>query len=363
MLGLYIHIPFCKHLCHYCDFVKTIPRNQKVVDEYIEKLIEEINSYEKYFDKIDTIFIGGGTPNSITEESLIKLFEALKVINPIEFTIEINPESYTEKQGKIFKQFGVNRVSIGIQNFNEKTLQFLNRKHTNKDVINAVSSLKEIGINNISVDLIYAIPNQTIDDIKYDLDFLLDLGVKHVSYYSLILEENTYFHYLYNRNLFQEVDQDLSRNMYELIIETLTKNGFLQYEISNFSSPEFESLHNKIYWKFDDYIGVGLGAHGKIDNVRYYNERALNKYLKNTLFEKIPLSTDDQISEEMIMGLRLNSGVNIKDVEIKYQIDLYKKFPQIKEMIDLKLLTEESGYLKLTKNGLYLGNQVFQIFV
>ena len=363
MLGLYIHIPFCKHHCHYCDFVKTVPRNQKVVDNYINKLVEEINSYKNYFDKIDTVFIGGGTPNFISDDSLIQVLEALKPIKTKEFTIEINPESYTEKQGQIFVKYGINRVSIGVQTFNEERLKFLNRAHTNKDVINAISSLKILGIENISIDLIFAIPGLQLSDIEHDLNEAIKLDIKHMSYYSLILEENTYFHYLYNRGLFSEVSEDLSGEMLENIIRKLEENGFEYYEISNFSKPGFRSIHNQIYWKFDDYIGVGLGAHGKLDGVRYYNERALNKYLKNTLYEKVELSTDDMISEEMIMGLRLISGINISNVESKYNINLHQKFPQIKEMIDLKLLTEESGYLKLTKKGLFLGNQFFQIFI
>lgn len=363
MLGLYIHIPFCKSICHYCDFAKTIPRNQKVVDKYLDKLIEEIKMHQESFNKINTIYIGGGTPNYLNDESLTRLLKVLEPIKPTEFTIEINPELYTESQGQILKKYGVNRVSIGVQTFNQEILDYLNRKHTEKDVIKAVSGLKKNGIENVSIDLIFAIPNQTINDIKYDLLKAHELGVKHISYYSLILEENTYFYYLYNRQKFTEVSEDLSREMYEFIIKNIAEMGYDHYEISNFSKPEYESIHNKIYWNFDDYIGVGLAASGFIDGIRYYNDKSLNKYLKKALLEKVELTKEDKISEEIIMKLRLKVGINVSEFNKKHEIDIYKTFPKIKEMIDLKLLTEENGYLKLTTEGLFLGNQVFQIFI
>lgn len=363
MIGLYIHIPFCKNICHYCDFVKVGIKKENLRKDYLDSLIYELNKYQKYFDKIDTIYIGGGTPNTLTNDEFIKLFEALKVIKPVEFSIEINPESYTDEQGELFKKYGINRVSIGAQTTDENLLKFLNRKHDNNHVINAVANLKKHGINNINLDLIFAIPGQTIKSINNDLDFFLKLDIPHLSYYSLILEENTYFYYLYNRNKFFEIDEDSSREMYELVIDKLTNLGYNHYEISNFSKPSYESIHNLKYWENQDYIGIGLGSHGLIEGKRTYNERSFNKYLKNTLYEEVILSTDDKITEELIMGLRLLKGINLNEINLKYKIDLYQKFPKIKEMKDLKLITEEDGYLKLTREGIFLGNQVFQIFV
>lgn len=363
MIGLYIHIPFCKSICHYCDFVKIGVQKEEYRIKYLDTLINELNSYQNHFDKIDTIYIGGGTPNTLTDEELIKLFEALKPIKPVEFSIELNPESYTHKQGEIFKKYGVNRVSIGAQTSDLEILKFLNRRHDNNHVINAVKSLKSLGITNINLDLIFAIPGQTLKSINQDIDFFIKLDIPHLSYYNLILEDNTYFHYLYNRDKFHEIDDDKSRKMYENIIDKLTNLGYNHYEISNFSKPNFESLHNLKYWENQDYIGIGLGAHGLISGKRTYNERAFHKYLKNTLYEELILSKEDKITEELIMGLRLTRGINLSEVNLKYQIDLYQKFPKIKEMKDLKLLAEEDGYLKLTKEGIFLGNQVFQIFV
>ncbi|MGI6787736.1 MAG: radical SAM family heme chaperone HemW [Acholeplasmataceae bacterium] len=363
MLGLYIHIPFCKTICHYCDFVKVGIKKESLRLEYLDTLINELNQYQDYFHQIDTIYLGGGTPNTLTNEELIKLFEALKPIKPDEFSIEINPESYTDEQGAIFKQYGVNRVSIGAQTTNEDLLKFLNRKHNNSHVINAVSSLKNMGINNINLDLIFAIPGQTINDVKKDIEFFINLEIPHLSYYNLILEEKTYFHYLYNRNQFHEVDDLLSRQMYEEVIDKLTKLGYNHYEISNFSKPNYESKHNLKYWKYKDYIGIGLGSHGLLNGKRLYNERSFNKYLRKTLYKIEVLSKEDQVTEELIMGLRLSSGVNVNKINAKYEFNLYQKFPKIKEMKELKLLTEEDGYLKSTKEGIFLGNQVFQIFV
>src|SRR5690554_1777819 len=177
MIGLYIHIPFCKSICHYCDFVKIGVQKEEYRIKYLDTLINELNSYQNYFDKIDTIYIGGGTPNTLTDEELIKLFEALKPIKPVEFSIELNPESYTHKQGEIFKKYGVNRVSIGAQTSDLEILKFLNRKHDNNHVINAVKSLKSLGITNINLDLIFAIPGQTLKSINQDIDFFIKLDI------------------------------------------------------------------------------------------------------------------------------------------------------------------------------------------
>ncbi|MGI6782201.1 MAG: radical SAM family heme chaperone HemW [Acholeplasmataceae bacterium] len=363
MLGLYIHIPFCHNICHYCDFVKVGVKKKELRLQYLNTLIKELNKYQNQFNKIDTIYIGGGTPNTLTNEELIMLLEALKPIKPKEFTIELNPESYSDEQGEIFKKYGINRVSIGAQTSNQGLLKFLNRKHNNSQVIHTVSSLKKLGIKNINLDLIFAIPGQTLEMINQDLDFFLKLEIPHLSYYNLILEENTYFHYLYNRNEFSEVDDDTSRKMYELIIEKLTSFGYNHYEISNFSQPNYESLHNLKYWENQDYIGIGLGSHGLIKGKRMYSERSFNKYLKNTLYKEETLTKSDQITETLIMGLRLTKGIKINQVNLQYGIDLHQLFPKIEEMKELKLLTEEDGYLKLTKEGIFLGNQVFQIFV
>lgn len=363
MLGLYIHIPFCEKICHYCDFVKKVPRNKEVVDKYLKRLIVEINSYQAYFDKIDTIYIGGGTPNYLDEEQLTLLFEALMPINPVEFSIEINPDLMTFNKAEIFKKYKINRVSIGVQTFDEKTLKTLNRTHNKNDVVKAVSQLKAVGIDNISLDLIFGIPQTNLRLVKKDLKKALKLDVKHISYYALILEENTYFHYQALRGNFLEIDDDLSSKMYNCIRKTLQRKGYTHYEISNYAKPGYESKHNLIYWTMAEYIGVGLNASGFLNGYRYQNQRIFSKYYQDFIYEKYEVKLKDQLSEAMIMGLRKIAGIKISEIESKYMVKLFAEFPKIKEKIDLKLLEVENGYLKLTKKGIYLSNQVFQIFI
>src|SRR5690554_2194732 len=187
MKGLYVHIPFCEYICHYCDFVKRVPKNKDMIDTYLKALVKEIHTYQKHFDQIETIYIGGGTPSMLDKDQLSFLLSALIDIHPIEYTFEMNPESYTEEKGLILRQYGVNRISLGVQTFNQDLLHYLNRGHTNEDVFHVIKHLKSIGFDNISVDLIYAIPNQTTDDLAYDLEMIKQLDIKHVSCYSLIL--------------------------------------------------------------------------------------------------------------------------------------------------------------------------------
>ena len=363
MKGLYIHIPFCEYICHYCDFVKRVPKNKEMVDAYLKVLVKEIDLYKKHFDTIETIYIGGGTPSMLDEEQLIFLLSHLKDINPKEFSIEVNPESYTKEKGKIFKTYGINRVSLGVQTFNQDLLHYLNRGHTNDQVFEVVDHLKQIGIDLISVDLIYAIPKQTYDDLRYDLKMIDQLDITHVSCYSLILEEKTYFYHQYIRGNFKQVDEDIEATMYKMVMDELKKQGFEHYEISNFAKHGHYSYHNMIYWTLGEYIGVGLGAHGFIDGKRTYNERALPKYIDHYLKEETVQTNEMLIQDELIFGLRKIKGVNIKDIEDKYQIKLMEIYPKLQEKIDLGLVEIENGYLKLTKQGLFLGNQVFMVFI
>ena len=334
-----------------------------MIDSYLFALREEIKSYHKHFDSIETIYIGGGTPSMLSIEQLVYLFDSLTDLNPIEYTIEVNPESYTEEKGSLFKKYGINRVSLGVQTFNQELLKYLNRGHKNEDVYRVVSHLKKIGIERISVDLIYAIPGQTIDNLRYDLAQIKKLDITHVSCYTLILEEKTYFYHQYLRGNFDTIDEDVEATMYELVTHTLTEDGFEHYEISNYTKHKHYSNHNLIYWTLGEYIGVGLGAHGYIDGHRTYNERALAKYLINPLKEKIKQTKDDLLQDELIFGLRKTSGISILDIEEKYHINLLDKFPKLKEKIDLGLVTIEQNYLKLTDKGLLLGNQVFMVFI
>lgn len=363
MKGIYVHIPFCEHICHYCDFVKRVPKNKEMVDSYLVALRKEIFSYQAHFDTIETIYIGGGTPSMLDESELIYLFESLKNIHPIEYTIEVNPESYTHKKGEIFKQYGVNRVSLGVQTFNEKLLNYLNRKHSNAKVYEVVSDLKSLGIPYISLDLIYAIPGQTMEDLEQDLEHIRTLNVSHVSCYSLILEEKTYFYHQYLRGKFEQMDEDMEAMMYQKVMEKLKDQGFEHYEISNYAKDGHYSKHNLLYWTLGEYIGVGLGAHGFINNHRTLNHKALPKYLNTPLELKTFQDDDMRIQDELIFGLRKIQGIHVKEIEDKYNISLMKKYPKLQEKIDLGLVEWKGEYLKLTEKGIFLGNQVFMVFV
>ncbi len=361
--GLYIHIPFCESICHYCDFAKRVTNDNKVIDNYLDALINEIASYQKHFKTIETIYIGGGTPSMLSPLQLKLLFESIKEIRAKEFTIEVNPESYNRQKGELFKQFGVTRISLGVQTFNDNLLRYINRKHTQRQVFDVVDSLKKIGLKNISIDLIYAIPGQTSADLLKDLDYVKQLDIEHVSYYSLILEKKTYFYHQYKKGKFEPIEQDLEAEMFQLTIDNLVNQGFEHYEISNFAKNKKYSLHNLIYWTLGEYIGVGLGAHGFIDGYRTLNQHTFKQYLSSPLKEKHHQNKDMLLQDELIFGLRKIKGVSLNDVEQKYKVNLFDKYPQLKEQIEYGLLKIERGRLMLTKKGIFLGNQVFIIFV
>jgi oxygen-independent coproporphyrinogen-3 oxidase len=363
MKGIYVHIPFCDSICHYCDFVKRVPKDKHMIDQYLKALREEILSYQKHFESIQTIYIGGGTPSMLDVNQLTYLFDSLKDITPVEYSIEVNPESYTSEKGKLFKAYGINRISLGVQTFNQELLTYLNRKHTKQQVFDVVDDLKKLDIKQISVDLIYAIPNQSMDDLKYDLEMIDQLNITHVSCYSLILEEKTYFYHQYLKGNFTEVDQDIEANMFKMVIDTLINQGFEHYEISNFQKNNHHSLHNLIYWTLGNYIGCGLGAHGFIDHMRTYNHRILQKYLINPLKNSQYQDDKTLLQDELIFGLRKIKGVLISELEEKYNIKLLDVYPKIMEKIDLGLVEIKNGYLRLTETGLFLGNQVFMVFI
>ena len=364
MRGLYIHIPFCKHICNYCDFTKRVPKDKEMIDEYLIHLKEELFSYEKYFDSIETIYIGGGTPTLLDTYQLEILLDMLKDFKNIkEFSIEINPETLTIEKAKILKKYGVNRCSLGVESFDERLLKTLGRTHTNSDVYNAINMLKSVGINNINIDLIFASPGSNLSSIKNDLKEFYKLDINHLSYYSLILEENTIFYSMYKHKKLTLIDNELEAKMYEYIINDLEKNGFKQYEISNFSKNNSESIHNKIYWNNLEYIGIGLGASGYIDSIRYTNNTILNEYYKK--YRKIEENIDfnTKFIEEMILGLRLIRGINIDFVNKEYKKDLLNDYKDIEKYIKNGDLIIEDGYLHLTKKGLLIANDIFLIFI
>lgn len=363
MRGLYVHIPFCDAICHYCDFVKHVSKGHDHNMKYLEALRNEIQFYYAKYPHVDTIYIGGGTPSALNPEELTFLLEALSVYQPIEYTIEVNPESYDHEKGMIMKSYGINRVSLGVQTFNQKHLERLNRKHTNQMVFDTIVSLKSLGISNLNVDLIYALEHQTVEELHHDIDTLISLNIPHVSAYSLIIEEKTFFSHQLKRNKFVKTDEDTEATMYDVVIDRFKDAGYDHYEISNFAKHGKTSLHNTLYWTLQDYIGVGLGAHGFIDNKRTYNHKAMSKYVINPLKEVIEQDEETLRNDHLLFKLRMTQGIDLNMVKSKYKDDIFNLYPNLLRFIDDGLLMIEDNHLKLTRRGLQLGNLVFMVFI
>lgn len=358
MKNAYVHIPFCKTICTYCDFCKMY-YNEKWANLYLDALEKEINS--KYRNEsLNTIYIGGGTPNSLSLEELEKLFiilAKLKKEDSYEYTIECNIEFLTTDQILLMQKYGINRVSIGVQTFNDKYLKYLNRHHTKDMVIEKINLLKLYGINNINVDLIYALPNQTTEELSKDIEIFKKLDIPHISTYSLIIEQNTVLSNLKVKN----IDEDLDYEMYNLIINEL--DDYKHYETSNFSKEGYESKHNLTYWNNEHYYGFGLGASGYIGNIRYENTKSLNHYLEGIyLLEEEKLSKNEIIENEFILGFRKINGININDFKKKYNMDIL----EIDVIIDLlkkgKLINDGSS-IKINESYVYTANDILINFL
>lgn len=363
MRGLYVHIPFCDAICHYCDFVKHVSKGHAHNMKYLEALKNEIQSYYEKYPHVDTIYIGGGTPSALNHEELTFLLDTLSMYHPIEYTIEVNPESYDHEKGIIMKAYGINRVSLGVQTFNQKHLERLNRKHTNQMVFETITSLKSLRISNLNVDLIYALEHQTVEELHHDIDTLISLDIPHVSAYSLIIEEKTFFSHQLKRNKFVKTDEDTEATMYDVVMDRFKDAGYDHYEISNFAKEGKTSLHNTLYWTLQEYIGVGLGAHGFIENKRTYNHKAMSKYIVDQLKEVIEQDEETLRNDHLLFKLRMTQGIDLNMVKSKYKDDIFNLYPSLLRFIDDGLLIIEDNHLKLTRRGLQLGNLVFMVFI
>lgn len=360
MKSCYIHIPFCKTICTYCDFCKFY-YNKKWILKYLEQLQEEIKINYKD-EKLRTLYIGGGTPTSLDYDELKYLLDIVKELrlnDNYEYTIEANAETLTLDKIKLFKEYGVNRVSIGVESIVEKNIKFLERHHTKQNVIEVINLLKKEGINNINIDLIYALPKQNIDDLKIDLEFFLSLDIPHISTYSLMVEPHTKL-YIDNE---QNIDEALDLDMYNYICQMLEDNGYAHYEISNFAKNGFESKHNLTYWNNDEYYGFGIGASGYIDNIRYDNTRSINKYLDGIYcFNEEIIDFNTKVENEFILGFRKLKGINKKDFYNKYQIDI-DGLDVIKQLKKEKKLLEDEDNIFINPQYIYTSNQILVEFL
>jgi len=358
MKSAYIHIPFCNNICSYCDFCKVF-YNKKWINDYLNALELEIKTNYKG-ETLDTIYIGGGTPSSLNINELNKLFDILKIFKlnkTYEFTFECNIEDINIDKIKILKENKVNRLSIGVQSFNEKHIKLLNRHHTKEEVFKKIELLKNNGFDNINIDLIYAIPNQTLKDLEEDLDNFLKLDIPHISTYSLIIEENTKLYIDGIENISEELDYE----MYKLINKKLS--NYHHYEISNFSKKGYESKHNLTYWNNDNYYGFGLGSTGYDGKYRYINTRSINKYLNNNyILEKEEISFNEKIENAFILGFRKIDGINIKEFKNKYNIDI-NNIDIINKLIKENKLIKDEENIKINEKYIYISNDILLEFI
>jgi len=363
MRGLYIHIPFCKSLCSYCDFPKRINQKEEIINKYLSKLENDINNLEE--SHFDTVYIGGGTPNLLSLKQLEELLITIKkrIKNEIiEFTIETNYEFINQEQINLFKKYGINRISIGVQTLNKDIGKVINRISDFDKLKEKVELLKENGLRNINLDFIFGLPNEKLKDIKENLKQIYELDVPHISYYSLILEDKTLLQYQIENKIVKLPDDDLCADMYNLIIDEFISHGYHHYELSNFSKPGFESKHNIIYWSLDPYIGLGMSASSFYDGFRTTNSRFIEKYLTNDDIIKEKISIDKLKGEYFWLGLRKIDGVSIKEYQQKFNSAPLIDF-EINKLIEKELLIIENDYIKLTRFGIEHGNYVFTHFI
>ena len=366
----YVHIPFCTQICYYCDFSKVFIKNQPV-DSYLEHLIEEYNSYD--IKKLRTLYIGGGTPTALSACQLAflleKLTDKLDLSYLEELTIEANPGDLDQEKIAVLKDSPVNRVSLGVQTFNDRMLKQIGRSHSEKDIYENIANLKKAGFDNISIDLIYALPKQTMEDVKINVVKAIALDIPHMSLYSLILENHTVFMNRMRRGKLPLPKEDLEAEMFDYIIAELEKAGFEHYEISNFSKPGFESRHNLMYWDNAEYYGIGAGASGYVDGVRYKNHGPIRHYLQaveagNARVQEEALTLNEKMEEEMFLGLRKKSGVSKKRFEEKFGLSFEDQYGAVvAKLTEQGLLVPDRDIVRMTKQGLFLGDTVAEKFI
>ena len=363
MRGLYIHIPFCKKICSYCDFPKMVS-SETNKEKYINRLFEELDHRKDDLNEISTVYIGGGTPNSLSIELLEKLLIRIQpyIEKSKETTIELNPDLINIEQIQLLKKYGINRISLGVESFNNNHLKLLGRTHTKEIVYDKIKLLKENGFNNINIDLIFGIPGETLDDIKYNLKCFKELNINHLSYYSLILEDKTIFSYLIKNNKLDLLDDDLVADMYDYINKFMKDNGYNHYEISNYATSGYESIHNLLYWNTDEYVGIGLGASGYIKPYRYTNYKTLNEYLNDFTEDKTLIDISEEKNEFFMLGLRKVNGVNLDLYKERFNSNPFYEF-NIDRLIKNKLLILDNNNLKINPDKLFIANLVFEEFI
>lgn len=370
-LGIYVHIPFCESKCLYCDFNSSC-ESEEVIKNYIRALLKEIelygNKYSEYI--VDTIFIGGGTPSSINYKYILMILERIKKFfhldKDAEISIEGNPNSITEENTREYVKAGINRISIGAQSFDESELKLLGRIHSPEDISLAVEFCRNSGLKNINIDLMMGIPKQSFESLEYSLQRAVSLNPTHISCYSLILEEGTPLYEMESEGVDLKLPgEDDERLMYKYLLKLLRERNYHQYEISNFSLEGYECRHNIKYWKSQDYLGLGLSAHGRVKDLRYSNISDINEYIESMDKNIFPrdkeecLSSTDRINEYIFMGIRLNNGIDLVAISEEFSIDFLTEYEnEIEKNLNLNYLEITDGYLRLTDLGRDFSNLV-----
>lgn len=370
-LAVYVHMPFCKQKCYYCDFVSFSKEDHRI-DEYMDFLIKEMNWYKPYLDgySVKTIFIGGGTPSYVEGKHIKRIIEFIRenynAENVEEITVEANPGTLNKEKLIFYKEAGVNRISLGAQSLNDKLLKSIGRIHTSEDVVENIKLIKELGFSNINVDLMFGLPDQTVEDCISTLEAVVDLGVEHISYYSLILEENTLMNRWYEEGRIKLPEDHMDRKMYHEGVNFLKSRGFKHYEISNFCKPGYECKHNLFYWQIRPYLGFGVAAHSNLENNRFSNFINFNDYFGSLKEGKAPILQSEYIdsnmemAEYMIMGLRLIDGVDKNEFRNRFDRDVEDVYGHvIEKYVREGLLEENSTNIKFTEKGLDLSNIVY----
>ncbi len=367
-IGVYVHIPFCKRKCYYCDFISFCEKDE-LQEKYINTVIQEI---EDFFNlnknvKIKTIYIGGGTPSFIDGKYIEKIMNIFNKENVVEATIEVNPGSASLEKLKKYKECGINRLSIGLQSTEDRLLKKIGRIHNYNDFLATYNLAREVGFDNINVDLMIGLPGQTIEDVKSSLNKVINLNPSHISVYSLIVEENTIIYNLIEQNKIVLPDEELERNMYWYVKNYLELGGYEHYEISNFAKNEKKSLHNWDCWNQKEYVGFGASAHSYLNRKRFCNIGVLEEYIKdfkNTKEVQEVQSFYETKQEYMLLGLRKIKGVCISDFKNKFgenPIFLFKN--ELNKLIEEDLLEITTNNIKLTNKGLDFANLVWEEFV
>jgi oxygen-independent coproporphyrinogen-3 oxidase len=375
-IGIYIHIPFCRQKCGYCDFYST-RWNDYDEKKFTEAVISEIKSYN---DKLngnciaDTIYFGGGTPSIVNPENLSRIMENLHQTIEIddypEISMEANPNTLTVEKLKAYREIGINRISVGIQSLNDKILKKIGRIHNSNEAIDSINMCKQTGFKNINADVMFNIPGQSIKDVESTLSKIIRTGIRHISFYSLKLENGTPMYDLEKNGKITMPDENLEREMYYEGRSLMEKNNIFQYEISNFAESGFECRHNLKYWNQEEYIGIGPSAHSFLNSIRYSNSQNLYLYCENSfkgIFERIieeELDKDDLMIEYIMLQLRLTEGLNAEDFKKKFSTDFKETYKmQINYLVKNDLLEINDNFVRLTKKGMDISNYVIEEFM